>query len=751
MARVGRVDIAPALVDFVANELTPDSGVTEAEFWAAFEAIAADLGPRYTALLDRRDELQHKIATWHVANRENANREHFDSNTYTEFLREIGYLQDEPRDVTVTTENVDPEITSIAAPQLVVPLDNARYALNAANARWGSFYDALYGTDVISDEGGAEAGSGYNPVRGSKVIAHAREFLDRHAPLESGSHADATAYAVNDGSLTVTLADNKPTTLKDHSQFVGYMGNPDTPTSVLLRKHGLHLSIEIDRSDSIGRDDAAGISDILLESAVTAIMDCEDSVAAVDAQDRVVVYRNWLGLLRGTLTSSFDRAGETINRRLNGDRSFAAPDGSPLPMAGRALMLVRNTGHHIRTDAVTFDGEPVFETILDTMINSLAAKHDLDGNGKYRNSHTGSVYIVKPKLHGPDEVALACDLFDRVEDALNLERHTLKMGIMDEERRMSLNLAAAIDRAKERVVFINTGFLDRTGDGIHTDMEAGPVLPKAEIKGARWFSAYEDNNVDTGLACGLQNRAQIGKGMWAQPSNMAEMLDTKIDHPMAGASCAWVPSPTAATLHATHYFEVDVAARQDELSNRLRRSIGDLTAIPLLDRELSAEEIQIELDNNAQSILGYIVRWVGSGVGCSTVPNIHNVGLMEDLATLRISSQHVANWLLHGILSEAQVRATLARIAAQVDEQNADDPSYQPMAPDHDNSIPFQAAVSLVLGGRDEPNGYTERILREHRLRAKAKQDLVERVAAFERITLQESAADAVRAERDAH
>ncbi|MYH87821.1 MAG: malate synthase G [Acidimicrobiaceae bacterium] len=708
------------LADFVANELTPGSGVTAAEFWAAFEAIATDLGPRYAALLDRRDELQQKIDSWHVANRENANRGHYDSSAYIEFLREIGYLQEPPAEFSITTGNVDPEITSIAAPQLVVPLDNARYALNAANARWGSFYDALYGTDVISDEGGAEAGGSYNPVRGSKVIAYAREFLDRHAPLESGSHANATAYSITDGSLTVTLANNQPTTLQDHSQFVGYMGDPDTPTSVLLRKHGLHLSIEIDRSDSIGRDDAAGIKDILLEAAVTAIMDCEDSVAAVDAQDRAVVYRNWLGLLKGTLTSSFERAGETINRRLNPDRSFTAPDGSPRSVPGRALMLVRNTGHHLRTDAVTLDGEPVFETILDAMVTSLAAKHDLDGNGEYRNSHTGSVYIVKPKLHGSDEVALACDLFDRVEDAFKLERHTLKMGIMDEERRMSLTLAAAIDRAKERVVFINTGFLDRTGDGIHTDMEAGPVLPKAEIKGATWFSAYEDNNVDTGLACGLQNRAQIGKGMWAQPSDMAEMLTVKVDHPMAGATCAWVPSPTAATLHATHYFEVDVAARQDELSSRPRRSIEDLTAIPLLDRELSDEEIQIELDNNAQSILGYIVRWVGSGVGCSTVPNIHNVGLMEDLATLRISSQHVANWLHHGILNEAQVRAAMTRIAAQVDQQNADDPSYQPMAPDPDNSIPFQAAMSLVFSGRNEPNGYTERILRNNRLRMKA-------------------------------
>ena len=716
MTKIGELEIARVLADFVENELIPGSGGTAAEFWAALETIVAELGPRHAALLARRDELQAKIDAWHIANRPN-----HDPLEYIEFLREIGYLQKAPDDLAITTSNVDVEITSVAGPQLVVPLDNSRYALNAANARWGSFYDALYGTDAISETGGAEAGGGYNPVRGSKVIAHAREFLDRHVRLASGSHTDATAYTVTEGALTVALgARTGTTTLADPSQFVGYTGAPESPSSVLLRKHGLHLSIEIDRTASIGRDDPAGINDITLESAVTAIMDCEDSVAAVDADDKVVVYRNWLGMMKGTLTKSFEKEGQTIDRRLNGDRSFTAPDGSSLRLAGRALMLVRTAGSHLRTDAVTYRGEPIFETMLDALVTSLAAKHDLLHNGTHRNSHAGSIYNVKPKLHGPDEVALACTLFDRVEDALGLERHTIKIGIMDEERRMSLNLAAAIEQAKERVVFINTGFLDRTGDEIHTAMEAGAVLPKAEMKQARWLLAYEDNSVDTGMACGLPNRAQIGKGMWAKPSNMAEMLASKIEHPMAGANCAWVPSPTAATLHATHYFEVDVVARQQELRGRPMRALEDLTTIPLLDRALSAQEIQSELDNNVQSILGYIVRWVGRGVGCSAVPDIHNVELMEDLATLRISSQHIANWLHHGVLSESRVRETMTRMAGQVDQQNVDDPSYQPMTPDLGNSIPFRTALSLVFEGRDQPNGYTEFTLRHHRLRMKA-------------------------------
>ncbi|MEM7139725.1 MAG: malate synthase G [Actinomycetota bacterium] len=716
MVSIGSLEIAPVLHDFVESKLTPGSGVSADEFWAALEAILLDLGPRNVALLARRDDIQAAIDEWHTAN-----RDAHDHAAYVEFLRGLGYLDDAPVDVSIRTENVDTEITSVAGPQLVVPLDNSRYALNAANARWGSFYDALYGTDVISDDDGAEAGKGYNPVRGAKVIAHARAFLDAHFPLASGSHVDATGYSVADGALVVALGDES-TGLADPTQFVGHAGDAADPSSVLVRKHGLHADIRIDRTDNIGKDDAAGVADIDLESAVSTIMDCEDSVSAVDAEDKVVVYGNWLGLMKGDLVSTFQKGGETLERTLNGDRHYTAADGSDLTLQGRSLMLVRNVGHHLTTDAVTLNGEPIAETILDAMVTALSGKHDLLGNGAYRNSRAGSINIVKPKMHGPDEVAWACELFSRVEDALGLDRHTLKMGIMDEERRTSLNLAAAIEQAADRVVFINTGFLDRTGDEIHTDMEAGAVLPKGEMKGATWLLAYEDANVDTGLACGLQNRAQIGKGMWAKPSEMAEMVETKVGHPSAGATCAWVPSPTAATLHATHYFDVNVAARQEELLSRTHRAVDDLTAIPLLDRELTAEQIQTELENNSQSILGYIVRWVGLGVGCSTVPDIEDVGLMEDLATLRISSQHVANWLHHGVLTEEQVRDAMSRMAVKVDEQNADDADYPVMATDLEGSIPFNAALELVLGGRDEKNGYTERILRKNRRAMKAAQ-----------------------------
>lgn len=714
MVAVGSLEIAEPLHDFVETALTPGSGVAAADFWAALEAVLADMTPRNEALLARRDQLQDLIDGYLVDNKGN-----HDQAGYLGFLREIGYLEDAPADVAVATTNVDTEIAGTAGAQLVVPLDNSRYALNAANARWGSLYDALYGTDVISDEGGAEAGRGYNPVRGAKVIAWGREFLDAHAPLAEGSHADSTGYAIVDGALQVSLGD-VTTALADPTQFVGFAGDAADPTNVLLRKHGVHADIRIDRADNIGKDDAAGVADIDLESAVSSIMDCEDSVSAVDADDKVVVYGNWLGLMKGDLVSTFQKGGETMERRLNGDRTYTAADGSELVMQGRACMLVRNVGHHLTTDAVTMNGEPIYETILDCFVTSLAGKHDLLGNSDVRNSRTGSIYIVKPKMHGADEVAWAVELFGRVEAALGLEPNTLKMGIMDEERRTSLNLAAAIDQARERVVFINTGFLDRTGDEIHTDMEAGPMLKKGDMKGATWLLAYEDANVDTGLAAGMQNRAQIGKGMWAKPSEMAEMLATKAAHPQSGATCAWVPSPTAATLHSTHYFDTNVAARQEEIQGRAPRSVEELTTIPLLEGELTEAAIQTELDNNCQSILGYVVRWVGQGVGCSTVPDIDDVGLMEDLATLRVSSQHVANWLHHGLVDEAQVREAMQRMAVAVDGQNADDDVYEPMAADYDASIPFQAAVALVLDGRIQKNGYTEAILRDHRRRQKA-------------------------------
>ena len=716
MVRIGSLEIAQPLHDFVETALTPDSGVAANDFWAALQAVLTDLSPRNAALLARRDDLQAQIDAYLVANK--GSRDH---TAYLGFLREIGYLEDAPTDVAIATSNVDAEIAGTAGAQLVVPLDNSRYALNAANARWGSLYDALYGTDVISDEGGAEAGRGYNPVRGAKVIAWGRVFLNSHAPLANGSHDDATGYAIVDGALQVSLGETT-TGLADPSQFVGHAGDAANPTNVLLRKHGLHADIRIDRTDNIGKDDAAGIADIDLESAVSSIMDCEDSVSAVDADDKVVIYGNWLGLMKGDLVSTFQKGGETMERRLNGDRIYTAADGPELVMQGRACMLVRNVGHHLTTDAVTMNGEPIYETILDCFITALASKHDLLGTGDFRNSRAGSIYIVKPKMHGADEVAWAVELFGRVEAALGLEPATLKMGIMDEERRTSLNLTAAIDQARERVVFINTGFLDRTGDEIHTDMEAGPMLKKGDMKGATWLLAYEDANVDAGLAAGMQNRAQIGKGMWAKPSEMAEMLATKASHPQSGANCAWVPSPTAATLHATHYFDTNVAARQEEIHGRARRSVEELTAIPLLEGELTEADIQTELDNNCQSILGYVVRWVGQGVGCSTVPDIDDVGLMEDLATLRISSQHVANWLHHGLVDEARVREAMQRMAIAVDGQNADDDVYEPMASDYNASIPFQAAVALVLEGRAQKNGYTEAILRAHRRRQKATQ-----------------------------
>ncbi len=717
MAKIGKLEVADALIDFVADRLLAGTGVEANHFWAELESIVADLTPLNDANLAKRDDLQEQIDAWHRANKGNT-----DHGAYTDFLREIGYLDYMSDEVVVSTENVDLEIASVAGPQLVVPLDNSRYALNAANARWGSFYDALYGTDAIDEGEGCSRGKKYNPIRGDKVIERVRDFLDHHFTLDQASHHWVVRYEVVDGDLVAVSGDGTRSTLLRPDAFIAYTGDPAAPESILLRKNGLGLIMSFGEAFYIGKRDHANMYDVHLESAVTAIMDCEDSVSAVDVDDKLTVYGNWLGLMDGTLTRSFQKGGETIERQLEADRVFTAADGGEHVEPGRALMLVRNVGHHLTTDAVTFDGAEIPETFLDAMVTVAAALHDLTGLGKYSNSRARSVYIVKPKMHGPEEVALAVELFGRVEDALGLERNTIKMGIMDEERRTSLALKACIAAAHERLVFINTGFLDRTGDEIHTDMEAGAVLPKGEMKGATWLSAYEASNVDTGLECGLKGRAQIGKGMWAAPSDMARMLKTKIAHPLAGATTAWVPSPTAATLHATHYFQLDVADRQRDLIDRPRRRVGDMTAIPLLpaDRQLSVAEIQRELENNVQGILGYVVRWVGQGVGCSTVPDIEDVGLMEDLATLRISSQHVANWLHHDLLTEDQVRSTMQRMAAVVDQQNAGDAAYQPMAPNYDDSIPFQAALALVLEGRDQKNGYTEQILRRHRRQMKA-------------------------------